>query len=210
MQLLGVPPNKVTAVPNGVNLGIFRPCDARVVRRKYRLAGQYVLFVGSIDRRKNLGRLLKAWKQIDKPAEAELVIVGGRSRIFRSVEMKEEVSQVRLLGYVPDEDLPGLYSGSAFFVMPSLFEGFGLTVLEAMACGTPVLTSCGGALPEVADGAALLIEPTSVEEMGRAMQQLLRDDCLRHELRERGLRRAGEFSWERSARRIGKVLAENA
>ena len=117
---------------------------------------------------------------------------------------------MRLLGYVPDEDLPALYSGATFFVMPSLFEGFGLTVLEAMACGTPVIASTAGALPEVTDGAALQIDPTSVAEMKTAMVRLLSDECLRDDLRQKGMRRAAGFSWEESAGRVGEVLAANA
>ncbi len=210
MRILRVPPHKVTAVPNGVNLEFFRRCDPAVVRRKYGLAGQYVLFVGSIDPRKNLPRLLRAWDGVNKPSGMELVIAGGRSRVFRSVTTEAEFGQVRQLGYVPDGDLPGLYSGATFFVMPSLFEGFGLTTLEAMACGTPVVASTGGALSEVADGAALPVRPNSVQQMRQAMQQMLSDDCLRRDLSEKGLRRASEFPWERTARQIGRILSENA
>ncbi len=210
LRRLGAPPNKVTAVPNGVNVESFRPSDPRGVRRKYGLGERYILFVGSIDPRKNLGRLLKAWRQVEEKAGAVLVIAGGRNRVFRSTEVDEGTSQVKLLGYVPEEDLAGLYSGATFFVMPSLLEGFGLTVLEAMACGTPVLTSNAGALPEVADGAAVQVKATSVDEMRRGMRQLLTDECLREDLRQKGLRRASEFSWDRTARRVGQVLAENA
>lgn len=210
IRVLGVPAHKVTAVPNGVNLRLFRPQNPEWVRRKYGLAERYILFVGAIDPRKNLERLLKAWGQMGDAARAQLVIVGGRAGIFRRVALNGTEKEVRLLGYVPDEDLPALYSGATLFVMPSLFEGFGLTVLEAMACGTPVVSSTAGALPEVGDGAAMQIDPTSVEDITAAMTRLLSDECLRGELRERGLLRASEFSWEKSARRIGEVLAANA
>jgi len=210
IRRLGVAPERVTAVPNGVNLSMFREQDPERVRRKYELPERYVLFVGSIDPRKNLGRLLAAWEQMGEEVEAQLVIVGAKGTIFRRVEMNPPERGVRRLGYVPDEDLPALYSGATFFVMPSLFEGFGLTVLEAMACGTPVVSSTGGALPEVADGAALQVDPTSVEELRAAMTRLLQDECLRSDLREKGLRRAREFSWQKAASRIGEVLAENA
>lgn len=210
MRLLGLEADRVTAVPNGVNTAMFKPTNVTSVRRKYGLAARYVLFVGSIDPRKNLSRLLEAWQRIPASMEAELVIAGGRTRVFRDVELPGEGVRVRLLGHVPDADLPGLYSGAEVFVMPSLFEGFGLTVLEAMACGTPVISSTAGALPEVADGAALLFDPRSADAIGNALIQLMQDDCLREDLRRKGLIRAWEFTWERSARRVRAVLEQNA
>ncbi len=210
VRKLGIPAAKVTAVPNGVNLDMFRPTNATPVRRKYGLTQAYVLFVGSIDPRKNLQRLLEAWRMIPRLHAAELVIAGGTSRIFRRVEGHGGDERVRFLGFVPDADLPGLYSGANAFVMPSLYEGFGLTVLEAMACGTPVISSTAGALPEVADGAAILIDSTSTEALAEALLKVLNDDCLREELRASGLRRASHFTWERSARRIEAVLEANA
>ncbi len=210
MRRLGVPARKVTAIPNGVNRQMFRPTNADGVRRKYGLAVRYVLFVGSIDPRKNLPRLIKAWNRNFRGDDCELVIAGTRTGVFRAVHSGEAGANIRLLGYVPDEDLPALYTGAEFFVMPSLFEGFGLTVLEAMACGTPVISSTGGALPEVADGAALLVDPSSVDEMATAMCTLHADECLQEALRAKGIERAREFTWERSAMGIHEVLEQNA
>jgi glycosyltransferase involved in cell wall biosynthesis len=111
---------------------------------------------------------------------------------------------------VPDQDLPGLYSGAALFIMPSLYESLGLTVLEAMACGTPVVTSYAGALPEVAGDAAIQVDPTSVEGMTEAMRSLLLDADRCAALKRRGLERARQFSWERSAQAVWDVLEANA
>lgn len=210
IRRFGLPEESVIAIPDGVNLRHFHPCDPSAVRAKYELAGQYVLFVGSIDPRKNLERLLQAWIRLADFKNIELVIVGSPGRIFRPVSMGGSTRRTRFLGYVPDEDLPGLYSGATFFIMPSLFEGFGLTVLEAMACGAPVITSYAGALPEVAGDAAVQVDPTSVEGMAEAMRTLLMDEGLRYRLGKKGMARAGLFPWEGSAQRIWEVLVSNA
>ncbi len=200
---------KVISSPNGVNSHRFHPCDHKSVRGKYGLPEHYVLFVGSLDPRKNLGRLLQAWEKLTDFPEVALVIAGSKTTIFRAVQTPECSKRVRYLGYVPDEDLPGLYSGAAFFAMPSLFEGFGLTVLEAMACGTPVLTSNAGALPEVTGEAAVLVDPFDVEQMTSAMRTLLLDEGLRLSLRGKGMERACQFSWEESAERIWSLLSNH-
>ncbi len=202
--------DQVIAIPNGVNLQQFHPCDSASVRGKYRLRNPYVLFVGSLDPRKNLNRLLEAWDQVADFSETELVIAGSKMSIFRTVSIPTSSSRVRYLGYVPDHDLPALYSGALFFVMPSLSEGFGLTVLEAMACGTAVLAAKAGALPEVADQAAILINPVSISEMAEAMRRLLSEEGLRYDLRQRGLERAKQFSWERSSERIWEAICDHA
>ena len=209
IKRFGLPEEKVTVVPNGVNLRQFHPCDPEPVRTKYQLGDRYILFVGSLDPRKNLERLLQAWARLADFKDVELVIVGSRTNIFRQVEIAGSMRRVRRLGYVPDEDLAGLYAGAIFFIMPSLFEGFGLTVLEAMACGAPVISSYAGALPEVVGDAALQIDPTSVEGMAEAMRTLLTDESVGAQLRRRGMERACEFSWERSAEEIWDVLSRN-
>jgi len=116
------------------------------------------------------------------------------------VQRLELEHYVRFTGYVEEEDLPALYNGADLFVFPSLYEGFGLPVLEAMACGTPVVTSNTSSLPEVAGDAALLVDPYDVEEIATAMRRILEDEALTAELRAKGLARAKEFSWERTAR----------
>ena len=155
-------------------------------------------------------RLLQAWTRLSDIHGLELVIVGAHSSVFRPVNLGGSSRRTRFLGYIPDEDLPALYAGSTFFIMPSLFEGFGLSVLEAMACGAPVITSQAGALPEVAGDAALQIDPTSVEGMAEAMRMLLGDEGLRSQLRHKGMERACQFSWERSAEQIWQVISQHA
>ncbi len=210
LKRFGLPEEKVSVVPDGVNLRHFHPCDPGPARAKYDLRRDYILFVGSIDPRKNLERLLQAWARLGEFGAMELVIVGSRGNMFRPVPVRSSRRRTRFLGYVPDEDLPALYAGATFFIMPSLFEGFGLSVLEAMACGTPVITSHAGALPEVAGDAALQVDPTSVEGMTEAMRTLLMDHDLRSVLSKKGMERACQFSWERSAAKIWEALTTNA
>ncbi len=197
---------RVVAIPGAANLEQFHPCDATPVRQKYELPGRYILYVGSIDPHKNLERLLQAWFRLMDFRDLTLVIAGAEGGSFRPVALGASRRRTRFLGYVPDEDLPGLYSGAAFFIMPSLFESLGLTVLEAMACGTPVITSYAGALPEVATAAALQVDPTSVEGMAEAMRTLLVDEDRCSELKHKGLERVRQLSWERSAQAVWDVL----
>ncbi len=206
IKRFGVPEERVVVVPGAVNTALFHPCDPTVVREKYELSGRYILYVGTIDPRKNLERLLQAWFRLMEFRDLTLVIAGAESQSFRPVALGASRRRTRFLGYVPDEDLPGLYSGAALFVMPSLFESHGLTVLEAMACGTPVVTSYAGALPEVAGDAAIQVDPTSVEGMAEAMRTLLLDDELRSKLKRKGLGRVQQFSWERSAELVWETI----
>lgn len=209
VRRFALPDDRVTVVPDAVNLQQFRPGEPEATRAKYGLGQRYVLFVGSLDPRKNLDRLLQAWIRMSEFRDLELVIAGSRTSIFRPVSVGRSRRRIRVLGYVPDEDLPGLYAGATLFILPSLFEGFGLSVLEAMACGTPVITSNAGALPEVVGDAAVQIDPTSVEGMAEAMRTLMLDEDLRMELRRKGLERACQFSWERSAQAIWDILTAN-
>jgi glycosyltransferase involved in cell wall biosynthesis len=201
--------HKAIVIPNGVNTKQFHACDPNPARQKYRLPEQYVLFVGSLDPRKNLTRLLQAWNELADFPKAELVIAGSKTNIFRSIPIDHSLRRCRFLGYVPDEDLPGLYAGAMCFVMPSLFEGFGLTVLEAMACGAPVVAARAGALPEVTKDAAMLVDPTSVSGIARAIQKLLLEDGLRTEYRQKGIERAHMFSWTQSAEQIWEAISNN-
>jgi len=184
------------------------------VKARYHIRGEYVLYVGTLQPRKNLGRLLEAVALLRKEArrgEAPSLIIAGRKGwlydpVFQQVERLGLEGEVVFPGYVPQEDLPALLSGARLFVFPSLYEGFGLPVLEAMACGTPVVCSNVSSLPEVAGDAALLVDPLDVEGMAEAMNRLLQDEGLRAELVERGYRQVRRFSWERCARATLAVL----
>lgn len=176
-------------VPGGVDHDRFVPGEPRTAR-------PYVLTVASRTARKNLGALAETARRL--AAEGiELLAVGGSRPQFRS-----ERVPVRELGPVPDDELPGLYAGAQAFVLPSLYEGFGLPVLEAMACGTPVVASDRTALPEICGGAALLADPLDQSAIADAVLAAIGDAGLR----ERGLARAAEFSWERTARELRAAL----
>jgi glycosyltransferase involved in cell wall biosynthesis len=172
----------------------------------------YILSLGSIEPRKNLPRLLLAWERVQQelPQEMWLVVAGGKgkSTVFNDVEIQKLPPRVHLTGWVADEFLPALYSGALAFVYPSLYEGFGLPPLEAMACGTPVLASNVTAMPEVVGDAGLLVDPYDVEAIAHGIRRLVEDTALREELRKKGLERAKRFTWERTAELTWAVLEE--
>lgn len=208
VRTLGVPAERVVAIPEAA-AAQYRPIEdgdaLGRVRWRYQVPSRYLLSVGSLEPGKNRPRLIRAYARLrSEGVDCPLVVVGQPAwRYEGEYELVHRLGltgQVRFLGYVPEEDLPVLYSGAALLAFPSLYEGFGLPVLEAMACGTPVVTSSGSAMAEVAGGAALLIDPRSVEALAEAMGRLLSDEALRAELRARGLERAKQFSWERAAR----------
>ena len=175
------------------------------MRAHYSLPDDFLLYVGTIEPRKNLTRLLHAWEPLYRAGEAPpLVIVGRRGWLsddfYAALEASPARDAVIFTGYVADADLPALYAAATAFVFPSLYEGFGLPPLEALAVGTPVICSNTSSLPEVVGDAALTFDPTAEEEIAAALQHITGDAELRADLRERGLRRAAQFSWERAAR----------
>lgn len=203
-----VSPDKVHVVPEAAPPGFGPPPPAAVaaLRARYGLSDRYVLFVGLLEPKKNLPVLLEAVARLRRRGAwgtATLVLAGapgwGPLDLRRAVERRGLAGTVRVLGPVPDADLAALYAGATAFVFPSLWEGFGLPVLEAMAAGTPVVAARRGALPEVAGDAALLVEPEP-DPVADALGALLGDGRLRARLREAGLARAAAFSWERTAR----------
>lgn len=189
-ELTGV---EAVVVPGGVDHARFRPRATRAERPPY------VLTVASRSARKNLGALEETARRLADQG-IELLAVGGDRPQFVGARA---VAGVRELGHVPDEELPGLYAGARAFVLPSLYEGFGLPVLEAMACGTPVVAAEATALPETCGGAALLADPHDPRAIAAAVEAALADP---EPLRSRGLVRAGAFSWERTAREVDALL----
>ena len=174
------------------------------LRRKYNLPEKYILAVGALEPRKNLTRLVRALSNLHKRGNpATLVMAGPMGWMMEGFERQIDKlglkNYVRYLGYVPAEELPGLYTLATLFAFPSLYEGFGLPPLEAMACGTPVLTSQYSAMAEVCADAAHLVNPRDEEELADALWQLLCDEGWRQELSQRGLERARLFSWQRAA-----------
>jgi glycosyltransferase involved in cell wall biosynthesis len=210
-----VPDEKIRVVSHGVDRHLTpQPVPTQQkLRDRYGLRGPYVLYVGTIQPRKNLVRLVRAFERLanDEP-DLELVLAGRRGWMAAPVEQAIATSRYRprihLLGYVPEEDLPALYSAAAVVALPSLYEGFGLPVLEAMACGVPVVASNRGALAEIA-GPALLVDPLAIDTLAAALRQAL-DPRLRERLVSAGLEHARRFSWEEAGRATLAVLEEAA
>ena len=227
MSEFRLPPRRITAIPLAAGTQ-FRPQGNRAVaalREKYGLPERFVLYVGSNKPHKNLVGLVAAWSEmIESPGfqanqglarprrlgEAPLVIAGAwdeRHPEARQLAGELEEPAILWLGPIPEADLPALYAAATVFVFPSLFEGFGLPVIEAMACGTPVICSNVTSLPEVAGDAAILFDPaqrgggTSRASLRSALERVLHDEALQAELREKGLARAAQFSWQDTAAR---------
>lgn len=205
---LKVPAGKVKVIPGGVSTD-FAPVRSRErlegVRARYGLHDPYVLYVGTIEPRKNLVRLVQAFARVKREGlPHKLAIVGQQGwhcePVFAEVERLGLKKEIVFTGYVPFEDLPVLYSGAECMAFPSLYEGFGLPVIEAMACGVPVVTSDSSSLTEVGREAALLVDPYSVEDIADALMRIHFEADLREHLSEQGISRASYFTWEKSAR----------
>ena len=202
----GVPAEKVTVIPEAADPR-FRPQPPQAVaavRTHYDLPDRYLLFVGTIEPRKNLTRLLSAFETVHAERLTDgLVIVGRRGWLygdfFARLEQSPARDAVHFTGYVPDEDLPAICAAAQALVLPSLYEGFGLPVLEAMACGTPVVASRTSSIPEVGGEAALYCDPTNTEAMTETIRRVLHDPALREKMRTQGLTQAARFSWEQTA-----------
>ncbi len=200
-DLLGVDESRIRVIPHGVRLP---PLEASARREKM------ILHVGALQRRKNILRLLRAFESV--PAGWRLVFAGaagyGAGEILDSIRRSPRRPDIDVLGYVPAPVLAGLYSRARILAFPSLDEGFGIPVLEAMAWGVPVVTSNRSALPEVAGDAALLVDPVNEEEIAHALVSLVRDEKLASALAERGRKRAAEFPWVQAVARTWAVYRE--
>jgi glycosyltransferase involved in cell wall biosynthesis len=221
IELYHTPPEKISVLYSGVNpvfQPITDPTSINAVRARYQLGdAPFILAVGTLQPRKNYTRLIQAFSALiaQHPRSASLrglssalrlVIAGGKGwlyeAIFAEVQRLKLQERVVFPGFVADADLPALYSAARVLAYPSLYEGFGLPMLEAMACGTPVVTSTASCLPEVAGEAALCVPPTEVDALAHALDQALSDESLRSGLRFKGLARAKEFTWDRAAREL--------
>jgi len=206
MAKTGVDESRIRVIPNGVS-GRFYPRNEQDIEKvRYQLqipTNQYLLTVGSIEPRKNLARLLEAWKFCaDRlPTEVSLVIAGGRGHghIFAATDLSNSLPRVCRTGFVRDEDLPALYSGALAMVYPSIYEGFGLPVLEAMAAGTAVIAGKSTALPELTGDAGILVDPYDSSAIAGAIERIVLDASLREELQRRGVERSKQFTWDKAA-----------
>ena len=220
VRLYGVPGERVKVVPHGVDARFFpRPAsEVAEFKRAHSLPDHFILFVGTLEPRKNLVKLIKAFSNLkSRPSERtggklsnlKLVLAGGKGwyydQIFAAVERLDVQDEVIWAGYVPAHDLALWYNSADVFAFPSRYEGFGMPLLEAMACGTPVVTSNASSLPEVAGDAALLAPPDSVGALADALARALTDADLRQTLRAKGLARAATFTWEETARRTAAI-----
>ena len=209
IALLRVPPEKVTTVWAGIDPS-FSPAppeEIRRVRKAHHLPADYVLFVGTIEPRKNLDGLMRAYAALaaDLPDLPPLAVVGRRGWLNDPAHALPSTlgiaDRMCWVEDIPDGDLPALYSGASVLCLPSLFEGFGFPVLEAMACGAPVVTSDRGSLPEVAGDAAILVSPDDPSSIADGLRRALTDTLLAADLRRRGFVQAARFTWAETARR---------
>ncbi len=206
LRVLGVPESRVTVVYEAASAD-YRPVDraaGAVIAARHGVQQEYVLSVGSLEPGKNRARLIRAMRQLrDEDIDYALLVIGQKAwdyeREFRLVNELGMRDRVVFAGYVPQADMPALYSGATAFACPSLYEGFGLPVLEAMACGAPTLTSNVSATAEVAGDAAILVDPFSISAIRDGLRQMLTDEALRTRLSEAGRSRAAQFSWDRAA-----------
>ncbi|MBA3944727.1 MAG: glycosyltransferase family 4 protein [Herpetosiphonaceae bacterium] len=205
-------PDKVSVVYLGVSPRFMPVVDAKhlsTVTAKYGVVSPYLLYVGTIQPRKNLVRLIDACAMAHLDG-VQLVLAGKRGWLTQEIEARASslgiTHQVHFTGYVADDDLPALISGARGFLLPSLYEGFGLPALEAMACGTPVLASVVSSLPEVIGDAGILVDPLDVAALARGLDSLVHDDDLHAVLRARGLTRVAPWSWQRCAKQTLSIL----
>lgn len=209
VRYLPVPARKIVVVPDGVDQR-YHPIEQstrEAVLQKLGIDYPYILYVSAVEprkKRKNLPLFLEAFARLRQWSDRwRLVVVGSVRRdyrpVFDVVERLRLEPHIHFTGFVADEDLPSVYSGADLFVLPTLYEGFGLPVLEAMACGAPVVTSNTSSIPEVAADAAILVDPRNVDAIVDGMKRVLSDPVLAEDLRLRGLARASQFSWNRTA-----------
>lgn len=216
----GVDPEKISVIYPSIDYGKFRRSSADVVERiknKYGIDGGYLLFVGNIEPRKNIAGILEAYRNLGKGLRDvnSLVLIGSsgwlNDEITRTIRDYQSKGYRIILptSYVGDDDLPGLYSGANLLVFPSHYEGFGIPLLEAMACGTPILTSPNSSIPEVAADAAQYVDPRDPGEIAKGIEAVLTDEVLKRSLVQKGLRRVDGFTWRKSAEAFRELIRKS-
>ena len=213
MAQLGLPADRVVVIPNGVDARFHprSPAEVTGVATRYGLTTPYLLMVGSLEPRKNFDVVARAWDEAGPALDGVTLVIAGDTRpTVRPAVPDRRLGWVRCFDGVEDTDLPALYSGAVALLIPSLYEGFGLPLLEAMACGTPAVAARAGALPEVAGAAAVFVDPRDPASVADGILRLVDDETLRSTYRVRGLDRARAFDWDRSASRTWQVLSDAA
>jgi len=212
VKFYGIDPKKIEVVYNGINEIFFQPITVekkQTVKAKFKLEDDYIFYLGNLEPRKNVETLIAAFQNL-KNQSIQLAIAGGQAwkykKIYRLWQKSPAKERIKFLGYVDAADKPALYSMAKIFVYPSIYEGFGLPPLEAMACGTPVISSFNSSLIEAIAAAGLLIDPYNVKELTEIINQLLAEQRLQNLLIEKGLKHCQQFQWQKTAQRILEIL----
>jgi glycosyltransferase involved in cell wall biosynthesis len=216
IRLLGLSPERISVTPLGVSeqyRPMAQPDLLEAVRRRYRLPERFILYVGLVEPRKNLPGLIRAYHSLSASGNLPFLVIVGQfgwrhTEVIRLVEQLGLHESVLFAGYVAPADLPMVYNLAEVFVYPSTYEGFGLPPLEAMACGTPVITTAVSAMPEHVGDAGVLVPPGDDHELAQALQRVLEDPHLRQELASKGPLRAAQFTWERTSRATLQVYRQ--
>lgn len=218
IKYLNVDADKIEVIPLGVDFEKYhtnyRKSQINNVKEKYHIYDKYILYLGTIEPRKNLEKLILAYAALDKECEdvPQLVLAGKKGWLYDSILSTVETlnlkSKVKFVGYVASEDTPVLLNGATMFTFPSIYEGFGLPILEAMACGIPVLTADAASMPEVAGDAAVLVNPYDIDNIKNGMKEILNNQDLREDLIKKSKIRVGQYTWERTANRLLGVFDE--
>jgi glycosyltransferase involved in cell wall biosynthesis len=214
VQYYRVDPDRITVISPAIDHDFFYPRpknDIDAVTKKYGITKPYILYTGTLEPRKNIKGILAACAKLppERLASYSLVLAGGKGWLDREIQTELQALQhldIIATGYVPDPDLPALYSGASVFVYPSFYEGFGMPPLEAMACNTPVIVANNSSLPEVVADAGILVDAHDSAELAQHIEKVLSDPALADDLRRKGLERANAFTWEESARRLLAVI----
>jgi len=215
IRLYGVDPKSITVTPLGIDRNRYcRVADVDMlasIRSKYHLPEKFFLFVGRLEKKKNIPLLIKAWNRfVAVHPDYYLVLAGRTSYGFQEISsLLKQAHNVITTGYVPEDDLPSFFNLAQAFVFPSLFEGFGLVVLEAMASGCPVICSNAGSLPEIVGNAGIYFDPTCEDELVDRLSEFISSSELADSLRERGSKRCQQFSWEETAKKTWLVLTKS-
>ena len=213
MLFRSIPPEKIAVVPCACSSEMRPVADPAALvelREKYRLPERFVLFVGNFNPRKNLERLIRAFDRAKGEGLIHHLVIAGeqgwkfdRTAALRGIRHSRDI---HFTGYVPDGDMPALYSAAELFAFPTLYEGFGIPVLEAQACGTPVLTSNGSSLPEVGGEGAVYVDPYDTEGICAGMRHVLDNPEIAQQLVQKGLANVQRFSWQASAERLDEMI----
>lgn len=210
IDLFNIETEKITVIYEGVDEK-FRQYDRSEVTKilnHYKINRPYILAVGTLEPKKNYPLLLKAFQSLK--LDWDLIIIGKKGwkskEIYQTIDKLRIKNKVKILGYVKIEDLPYFYNGAEIFVFPSLYEGFGLPLLEAMACGVPIICSNSSSLPEIGKDAVLYFNPYSVDDLINQLLKLIHDEKLRQNLKEKGISRAKDFSWQKTAQQTLRIL----